>query len=82
MRNLASIHIVASLATDTLLERLHVNLAEKPFGDSMTPRNGMIPVPQDQGSASSPICGSSPSIARATPRPFPSKQANRLGFFS
>lgn len=47
--NLASVHIVASLATDTLLERLHVTLAESPYGDSMTPRNGMIAVPTGPG---------------------------------
>ena len=47
--NLASIHIVASLATDTLLERLNVNLSDNPVGDSMTVANGLVVVPQGPG---------------------------------
>ena len=33
--NLASIHVVASLATDTLLENIYANLEASPFGDAM-----------------------------------------------
>lgn len=47
--NLASIHIVASLATDTMLERLYVNLEASPYGTSMDAKNGMVPVPQGPG---------------------------------
>ena len=47
--NLASIHIVASLATETLLERLYVNLAESPYGTSMDAKAGMVSVPQGPG---------------------------------
>ena len=47
--NLASIHIVASLATDTMLERLYVNLAESPYGVSMDAKGGKVSVPQGPG---------------------------------
>ena len=47
--NLASIHIVASLATDTMLERLYVNLVESPYGASMDAKDGMVAVPQGPG---------------------------------
>ena len=43
--NLASIHIVASLATDTLLENIYVNLEANPFGDAMLAKDGKVRVP-------------------------------------
>ena len=47
--NLASIHIVASLPTDTLLENIYANLEASPFGDAMTAKGGKVPVPQGPG---------------------------------
>jgi L-alanine-DL-glutamate epimerase-like enolase superfamily enzyme len=47
--NLASIHIVASLATDTLLENIYANLEASPFGDAMLARDGKVRVPAGPG---------------------------------
>lgn len=47
--NLASIHIVASLATDTLLENIYANLEANPFGDAMLARDGRVRVPTGPG---------------------------------
>jgi L-alanine-DL-glutamate epimerase-like enolase superfamily enzyme len=47
--NLASIHIVASLATDTLLENIYANLEADPFGDAMLARDGKVRVPAGPG---------------------------------
>jgi D-galactarolactone cycloisomerase len=47
--NLASIHIVASLATDTLLESIYANLEASPFGDAMLARDGKVRVPSGPG---------------------------------
>jgi D-galactarolactone cycloisomerase len=47
--NLASIHIVASLSTDTLLENIYANLEANPFGDAMLARDGRVRVPQGPG---------------------------------
>jgi L-alanine-DL-glutamate epimerase-like enolase superfamily enzyme len=47
--NLASIHIVASLPTDTLLENLYVNLEASPYGDAMTAKDGKVSVPKGPG---------------------------------
>src|SRR5215468_6463723 len=47
--NLASIHIVASLPTDNLLENLYANLEASPFGDAMTAKDGKVSVPQGPG---------------------------------
>jgi L-alanine-DL-glutamate epimerase-like enolase superfamily enzyme len=47
--NLASIHIVASLAADTLLENIYANLEANPFGDAMLAREGKVRVPQGPG---------------------------------
>ena len=47
--NLASIHIVASLATDTLLENIYANLEASPFGDAMLARDGKVRVPTGPG---------------------------------
>src|SRR5215468_771625 len=47
--NLASIHIVASLATDTLLENIYANLEASPFGDAMLAKDGKVRVPQGPG---------------------------------
>ena len=47
--NLASIHMVASLARDTLLENIYANLEASPYGDSMKAKNGKVSVPQGPG---------------------------------
>ena len=47
--NLASIHIVASLAKDTLLENIYANLEASPYGDAMLAKDGKVAVPQGPG---------------------------------
>ena len=47
--NLASIHIVASLATDTMLENIYANLEASPYGDSMMAKDGRVAVPTGPG---------------------------------
>ena len=47
--NLASIHVVASLATDTLLENIYANLEANPFGDAMLAKDGKVRVPAGPG---------------------------------
>ena len=47
--NLASIHIVASLATDTLLENLYVNLEANPYGDALDAKAARVRVPTGPG---------------------------------
>ena len=47
--NLASIHIVASLSTDTLLENIYANLEASPYGESMLARDGLVRVPTGPG---------------------------------
>jgi D-galactarolactone cycloisomerase len=55
--NLASIHIVASLATDTLLENIYANLEANPFGEAMLAREGRVPVPTGPGLGVEPDMG-------------------------
>jgi len=47
--NLASIHIVASMSTETLLENIYANLEASPYGDAMLAKNGKVKVPQGPG---------------------------------
>jgi L-alanine-DL-glutamate epimerase-like enolase superfamily enzyme len=47
--NLASIHIVASLPTDTLLENIYANLEANPFGNAMLAKDGKVEVPSAPG---------------------------------
>jgi L-alanine-DL-glutamate epimerase-like enolase superfamily enzyme len=47
--NLASIHVVASFAADTLLENIHADLEANPYGDAMVAKNGTIQVPRGPG---------------------------------
>src|SRR5262249_25070890 len=47
--NLASIHIVASLATDTLLENIYANLEASPYGTAMLASDGKVTVPSGPG---------------------------------
>ena len=47
--NLASIHLVASLPTDTLLENIYVNLEASPYGEAMLATDGKVRVPTRPG---------------------------------
>jgi D-galactarolactone cycloisomerase len=47
--NLASIHIVASLATETLLENIYANLEASPYGEAMLAQDGKVSVPSGPG---------------------------------
>ncbi len=47
--NLASIHVVASLSTDTMLENIYANLEASPYGDSMLAKDGRVRVPTGPG---------------------------------
>ena len=47
--NLASIHIVASLSTDTMLENIYANLEASPYGQSMVAKDGRVAVPTGPG---------------------------------
>jgi D-galactarolactone cycloisomerase len=47
--NLASIHLVAALPTDTLLENIYANLEASPFGTAMLAKEGKVEVPSGPG---------------------------------
>ena len=47
--NLASIHIVAALSTDTLLENIYANLQDDPYSGAMLAKGGKISVPSGPG---------------------------------
>lgn len=47
--NLASIHIVAALPTDTLLENIYANFEADPYGGAMLAKDGHINVPSAPG---------------------------------
>ncbi|HXE70091.1 MAG TPA: mandelate racemase/muconate lactonizing enzyme family protein [Hyphomicrobiaceae bacterium] len=47
--NLASIHLVAALATDTLLENIYANLEASPYGEAMLAADGKVRVPTGPG---------------------------------
>jgi L-alanine-DL-glutamate epimerase-like enolase superfamily enzyme len=47
--NLASIHLVAALPTDTLLENIYANLEASPFGTAMLATEGKVEVPSGPG---------------------------------
>jgi len=47
--NLASIHLVAALPTDTLLENIYANLEANPFGNAMLAKDGKVEVPSGPG---------------------------------
>ena len=46
---LASIHCIAALAPDSLVERFYCDFDANPLGDAIHPRNGRIAVPQGPG---------------------------------
>ena len=47
--NLASIHLVASLASETLLENIYANLEASPYGGAMLAADGKVNVPTGPG---------------------------------
>lgn len=46
---LASIHCIAVMAGESLVERFYCDFAENPLGDAIHPKDGRIPVPQGPG---------------------------------
>jgi L-alanine-DL-glutamate epimerase-like enolase superfamily enzyme len=46
---LASIHCIAAMPGDSLVERFYCDFAENPLGESIHPRDGRIAVPQGPG---------------------------------
>ena len=46
---LASIHCIAAMPTETLVERFYCDFAENPLGEAIHPKNGRIAVPQGPG---------------------------------
>ena len=46
---LASIHCIAAMPTETLVERFYCDFAENPLGEAIHPRQGRIAVPQGPG---------------------------------
>jgi L-alanine-DL-glutamate epimerase-like enolase superfamily enzyme len=51
---LASIHCIAAMPAESLVERFYCDFAENPFGDAIHPRNGRIAVPQGPGLGADP----------------------------
>jgi D-galactarolactone cycloisomerase len=46
---LASIHCIAAMPGESLVERFHCDFAENPLGAAINPKNGRIAVPQGHG---------------------------------
>jgi L-alanine-DL-glutamate epimerase-like enolase superfamily enzyme len=46
---LASIHCIAAMAAETLVERFYCDFADNPLGEAIHPRQGRIAVPQGPG---------------------------------
>jgi L-alanine-DL-glutamate epimerase-like enolase superfamily enzyme len=46
---LASIHCIAAMPGETLVERFYCDFADNPLGEAIQPRGGRIPVPQGPG---------------------------------
>ena len=46
---LASIHCIAAMARETLVERFYCDFADNPLGEAIQPNNGRIAVPQGPG---------------------------------
>ena len=46
---LASIHCIAAMPAETLVERFYCDFAENPLGDAIHPKDGRIAVPQGPG---------------------------------
>jgi D-galactarolactone cycloisomerase len=46
---LASIHCIAAMPTESLVERFYCDFAENPLGDAIHPKSGRIAVPQGPG---------------------------------
>jgi L-alanine-DL-glutamate epimerase-like enolase superfamily enzyme len=46
---LASIHCIAAMPTESLVERFYCDFAENPLGEAIHPQHGRIAVPQGAG---------------------------------
>jgi L-alanine-DL-glutamate epimerase-like enolase superfamily enzyme len=46
---LASIHVIAAMSREPLVERFYCDFADNPLGDAIHPKNGRIAVPQGPG---------------------------------
>ena len=46
---LASIHCIAAMSAETLVERFYCDFDDNPLGDAIHPRQGRIAVPQGPG---------------------------------
>jgi D-galactarolactone cycloisomerase len=46
---LASIHCIAAMPTESLVERFYCDFADNPLGDAIHPHDGRIAVPQGPG---------------------------------
>jgi L-alanine-DL-glutamate epimerase-like enolase superfamily enzyme len=46
---LASIHCIAAMATESLVERFYCDFAENPLGEAIHPRDGRLAIPQGPG---------------------------------
>jgi L-alanine-DL-glutamate epimerase-like enolase superfamily enzyme len=46
---LASIHCIAAMSPESLVERLYCDFAEKPPGEAIQPKSGRLAVPQGPG---------------------------------
>jgi len=46
---IASIHCIAAMPTESLVERFYCDFAENPLGDAIHPKGGRIAVPQGPG---------------------------------
>jgi L-alanine-DL-glutamate epimerase-like enolase superfamily enzyme len=46
---LASIHCIAAMPTESLVERFYCDFAENPLGEAIHPRDGRIAIPQGPG---------------------------------
>ena len=46
---LASIHCIAAMPRETLVERFYCDFADNPLGEAIHPKNGRIAVPQGPG---------------------------------
>jgi D-galactarolactone cycloisomerase len=51
---LASVHVLATLARETTVERFYCDFAENPLGERIDPKNGRIGVPQTPGVGADP----------------------------
>ena len=70
---LASIHCIAAMPTETLVERFYCDFADNPLGDAIHPENGRIAVPAGPGPRRRPR----PPIDREAPDRLTATRARR-----